>query len=83
MKSPAARVASPTTPMLTPIPMPILSPVLSAPSPVAAEDVSGAAAAVHAVLLLPVSSAKSQPLMWAARTLVVVLVVSVVTSHFW
>lgn len=77
MKSPAARVAIPTTPMLTPIPMPILSPVLRARSSLAEGVVD--AVAVH--LGLPVSSAKTQPFIWTANMVEVVLVVSVAASH--
>lgn len=77
MKSPATRVANPTTPIPTPMPMPILSPVLRASSPLA----EGALDAVEVHEGLLVSSAKTQPLIWTANTVVVVLVVSVVASH--
>lgn len=59
------------------MPMPILSPALSAPSPGAEEVLS--AMAVHSGL--PFSSAKTQPLIWAAHTVVVVLVVRLVACH--
>lgn len=81
MKSPAARVARPTTPMPTPTPMPIALPLLSAllVTPASEEVLDGTHA--HPDPGLPVSSAKIQPLIWTANTVVLVLVVSVVASH--
>lgn len=66
-------------PIPTPIPMPILLPLLSAPSPVAEEVLD--TMVVHSGL--PVSSAKTQPLIWTADTVVVVLVVSELAPHRW
>lgn len=77
MRIPVAKVARPTTPSPTPTPMPTVSPVLSEPLPEGHKEVLVAGDEPE----LPVSAANTQPLIWTARTEVVVLIVSVVGPH--
>lgn len=77
IKNPAARATRPATPTPTPMPMPTVLPVPSAPSHEELEDVPDAVGEPD----VPVSSAKIQPLMWAANKVADALVVTVVGFH--